>query len=420
MMARITCPACQSQFSIPEGDMGKRQVCRNCHCPFYAGTSVTEPQAQGAAGGSALASAGSPPVAPAGAYNRTMLAGQSGAIKYNCPRCQAPLESPASEAGIKKPCPSCGQRLQVPAAPPPPPPTAAAPPPGLNKTMLAGDGSAPAAPPIKYNCPRCKKPLEAPASEANTKKPCPSCGQRHQVPAAPPAAAGPNPNKTMLVTDTPGAQPYGGQPGYAAAPGQGVPTAPLAPAPAGINIGGQTVSPVTLGLVAVAALFLLCSGVIVVPALIHGGKTEDAAAAAALKEKLERANTDVESKRDALEKATKFEADIRERINALVAKQATDEQRMHDDLRDALRRISDEKQRRDLEDQFQDKQRRAEEERRKSEEEQKQLLAKAKAEAEAKAKELDQAKQAQQTIIQTPPPVYYYPPYHPRYYSWWW
>ena len=121
-----------------------------------------------------------------------------------------------------------------------------------------------------------------------------------------------------------------------------------------------------------------------------------------------------------LEKATKFEADIRERINALVAKQATDEQRMHDDLRDALRRISDEKQRRDLEDQFQDKQRRAEEERRKSEEEQKQLLAKAKAEAEAKAKELDQAKQAQQTIIQTPPPVYYYPPYHPRYYSWWW
>src|SRR5262245_959584 len=129
MMTRVTCPACRSQFSIPEGDMGKRQVCRNCHCPFYAGTDVTEPQA-----------AGSPPLAPAGAYNRTMLGNTAPPIKYNCPRCQTPLEAPASEAGTKKPCPSCGQRLQVPAAPPPPP--AAPPPPGLNKTMLAGDESA--------------------------------------------------------------------------------------------------------------------------------------------------------------------------------------------------------------------------------------------------------------------------------------
>jgi DNA-directed RNA polymerase subunit RPC12/RpoP len=347
-----------------------------------------------------------------------MLGSTGTLIKYNCPRCQAPLEAPAAEAGIKKPCPACGQRLQVPAAPPPPP-AAAAPAPGLNKTMLAGNDSSPAAPPIKYNCPRCKKPLESPAGEAGTKKPCPACGQRHQVPAAPPVAAGPNPNKTMLVTDSSSPQPYGGQPGYAAAPGQAVPTAALAPAPAGINIGGHTVPPLTLALAAVAALFLLCSGLIVVPAVVRGGKADDPAAAAALKKDIDRANEEVKRRQDDLERATRFEAETREKIKELVTKQTADDQRMRDDLRDALRRISDEKQRAELEDRFRDKQRQAEEDRRRSEEEQQKLLAKAKAEMEAKAKELEAAKQQQQTIIQTPPPVYYYPPYHWRYYYPW-
>ena len=49
----------------------------------------------------------------------------------------------------------------------------AAAPPNLNKTMLAGDESR-AAPPIQYNCPNCKKPLESPASEAGMKKNCPA------------------------------------------------------------------------------------------------------------------------------------------------------------------------------------------------------------------------------------------------------
>jgi DNA-directed RNA polymerase subunit RPC12/RpoP len=330
-------------------------------------------------------------------------------IKYSCPRCQTPLEAPATEAGTKKPCPSCGQRLQVPA---PPPPAAAAPAPGLNKTMLAGDESAPPAPPIKYNCPRCKKPLESPASEAGLKKPCPACGQRHQVPAAPPAPGQPNLNKTMLASDTAGPAPSGGQPGYAAATAPGAPAA----APAGqLTIGGYTISARTLALAA-AALVLL---IIVVPAVVRGGKTEDLAAAAAQRKELERATADVEQKKAELERLTRFETETREKINALAAKQAAAEQRLHEELRDDLRRISDEKQRAEAEDRFREKERQMEQERLKSEEEQKKILAEAKAAIEAKAKELDAAKQAQQTIIQQPPSVYYYPPYHWRYYYWW-
>ncbi len=58
-------------------------------------------------------------------------------IKYNCPSCKKPLESSASEAGFKKPCPACGQRIQIPAASAKPLQS------NLNKTMLAGDANAP-------------------------------------------------------------------------------------------------------------------------------------------------------------------------------------------------------------------------------------------------------------------------------------
>src|SRR5437660_12808483 len=106
MLARISCPACQNQFTIPEGEMGTRQVCGKCHSPFIAGTSMAGPPA-----------AGNAPSEGAPGYNKTMLGNTAPTIKFNCPRCQAPLEAMSIEAGTKKPCPSCGQRLQVPAAP---------------------------------------------------------------------------------------------------------------------------------------------------------------------------------------------------------------------------------------------------------------------------------------------------------------
>src|SRR4051794_7494056 len=123
MYSTVACPDCSHKLMLPEGDMGKPQVCPKCQAQFFAGKSVAEP------------SAGRPPSsAPQPSYARTMLGETAPPIKYHCPRCQAPLEAPASEAGTKKPCPKCSQRLQVPAASRPEP---AAVQPGLNKTILA-------------------------------------------------------------------------------------------------------------------------------------------------------------------------------------------------------------------------------------------------------------------------------------------
>ena len=97
MLARISCPACHNQFSIPEGDMGTRQVCGKCHSPFIAGKAMMEPQGAGNAQGN----------------NKTMLGNTAPAIKYNCPRCQAPLEAMSIEAGTKKSCPACAQRISL-------------------------------------------------------------------------------------------------------------------------------------------------------------------------------------------------------------------------------------------------------------------------------------------------------------------
>jgi DNA-directed RNA polymerase subunit RPC12/RpoP len=194
MFAAITCPACQHKFSIPEGAMGKRQTCPNCHSPFLAGKSVAEAEVP-----MKFQAAAAAPI------NKTMLGEIEPPIKYNCPRCKKELEAPAIEAGTKKPCPSCGQRLQVPAAAAPP---LGAPQAGLNKTILAADESK--AEPIRYNCPNCKKPLESPPIEALSKKNCPACGQRFQIPAASTnGAPRPNLNKTVLASDESREQPSG-------------------------------------------------------------------------------------------------------------------------------------------------------------------------------------------------------------------
>ena len=117
---------------------------------------------------------------PSCQHKFTIPEGAMGKIA-NCPNCQSPFQAGKSVADAEVP-----MKQQAAAMAP------------INKTML-GETE----PPIKYNCPRCKKPLEAPTIEAGTKKPCPACGQRLQVPAAPKPAAAPQPafNKTMLAAN---------------------------------------------------------------------------------------------------------------------------------------------------------------------------------------------------------------------------
>src|SRR5438067_6209531 len=163
MLHNVTCPACQHRYVLDESQMGSRQTCPKCQSVSFAGKSTPESRPSAASAASAASAQAS--------YAKTMVGEAAPPIKYTCPRCKAPLEAEGIEAGMKKNCPNCTQRHQVPAAPKPEP---AAPAPALNKTMLAGDETAaPPPPPIKYNCPNCKKPLESPADQAGTKRNCP-------------------------------------------------------------------------------------------------------------------------------------------------------------------------------------------------------------------------------------------------------
>jgi DNA-directed RNA polymerase subunit RPC12/RpoP len=388
MFARVTCPACQYKLSIPEGDMGKRQICPNCQSPFFAGKSVAEAEAPAPAALGAQAG-----------YARTLLGEMAPPIKYNCPRCKAPLEAPASEAGTKKPCPACGQRLQVPAAPPPAPAQA-----GLNKTMMASDESR-AAPPIKYNCPNCKKPLESPASEAGMKKNCPACSQRLQVPAAP--AAAPGLNKTLLASDL--SKSPGGLPA-------GYPAPPAANLPTGQVLTGSTAFSTRNVVIAAAVLLLLA---IAVPAFIRGGKVEDTSARDKAQQDIERLKLEIEQKRAEIDRQKLLEAENRRQFDDRIRAQDEKMQKMLDFLRQSLQAVSDQKQKKELEDKFEAEKRRLDQERRDMEKNQQKLLEELKASREENKRALDAALQRQQTYTPPPPTIITYPPYHPRYYWWW-
>jgi uncharacterized membrane-anchored protein YhcB (DUF1043 family)/DNA-directed RNA polymerase subunit RPC12/RpoP len=263
--------------------------------------------------------------------------------------------------------------------------------------MLTTDESLPAAPPIKYNCPSCKKPLESPASEAGVKKPCPACGQRHQVPAAP---LRPNPNKTMLVTDANSPQPVGGQPAYSTPAAPGAAPGAVAPAmPRQITIGSYNLSVRNLAIGAAVVVFLLFIG----QALIRGGRVEDAEAAAAKRRELEKVTEELERRKADVEKMNQIVADDRSRFAKL-------EDEMHDTYRNAINRLKDDKQKEEMKAEQLAAEAKLAREKSEREAEHQRKMAEIKAEA-------DKAQRAQQAVVAQPPAYYY--PYHWRYYYPW-
>ncbi len=165
MLTLITCPTCHQKFTIAEGSMGHRQTCPNCQSIFVAGKSVADgTHRNGTPPRRGLLERAADELPSKPAIDRTMLGEVAAAIRYNCPRCKKPLESPAIEAGIKKPCRFCGGRMQVP-APNVAPPTLD---PGMNKTLLATEEGAPAhfaAAATHVLAPRLAAPPEKTAAE---------------------------------------------------------------------------------------------------------------------------------------------------------------------------------------------------------------------------------------------------------------
>lgn len=126
-----------------------------------------------------------------------------------CPMCGQQCKTPEPASGPDMRCPSCFSIFSLKPAPASPllarspgAPAAAVPAaPTINKTILAQPEAM-----IRYNCPRCKKSLESPASYAGQKLNCPDCGQRLQIPqpSTPPPA--PAVNKTILALEEPAAR----------------------------------------------------------------------------------------------------------------------------------------------------------------------------------------------------------------------
>jgi DNA-directed RNA polymerase subunit RPC12/RpoP len=334
-------------------------------------------------------------------------------IKYNCPRCKGPLEAAASEAGTKKNCPNCTQRHQVPVAPKPEPASAA---PNLNKTMLAGDESAvPPRPPIKYNCPSCKKPLEAPAEQGGTKTNCPSCQQRLQIPAAPPLA--PNRNKTMLASDgstaaanaaLQGAYSAEGVRGASsAAAGPGTPPSPWAALLTPRNV-----------IIGIVVLLLL---VYVVPAFVRGGKDVDKEGLAQRQLELEKLKMELEAKKAEMDRQEKAAVETRRQIDEMMTKRRADDDRRREEDRRKLLQEQDEDRRAALKRQQDQDQKQREQERQEMERKSKQMLEDAQRKLDETKRALETSQKKETTIIQQPAPVIHYPPYSPYYYRpWWW
>jgi hypothetical protein len=139
---------------------------------------------------------------------------QSVFMNVTCPACGQRHRMPESAFGQQVTCPSCSAQFRCepgstrPAEPRPaeqPVPVQAA-----AQVRAAGAGPSPG---IRFSCPGCRKPLEAPAQSAGQKVNCPDCGQRLQIPqpsgapasvpvrvvAAPPPAAPPPPVKAELI-----------------------------------------------------------------------------------------------------------------------------------------------------------------------------------------------------------------------------
>lgn len=345
----------------------------------------------------------------------------------SCPTCHHKFTIPEGAMGERHTCPNC-QSLFVAGK------SVAEAPRGKNAPSLLSAGMSGGGPPaagmdktmlgeveamIKYNCPRCKKALQAPASEAGTKKPCPACGGRLQVPAAPPVAATDPLNKTLLASDESvsrqpavPASPYGSAPASAAPVPSVASVAPApAPAPAGIQrrhyiFGG-------LGVLALALVVLFLMGK-------HAASVEQEKFMAAQKLELEKLKADIDLKTKQLELQKQLEAENRKAWEAMVARHE-ERQRELDRQRDldrknqeylADKRLADEAKAR-----AEQRQRELDDERRAAADRKSKAEADLRNQIETLRKQVENANQKTTTIINSPPPAY--PWYYGRPYPWW-
>jgi uncharacterized membrane-anchored protein YhcB (DUF1043 family)/DNA-directed RNA polymerase subunit RPC12/RpoP len=293
-----------------------------------------------------------------------------------CPACQHRYWLPEGETGTTQVCPQCRSPFFV---------GKSVAGPSLNKTMMAGEQSA--APPIKYTCPNCKKPLEAPAELAGTKRHCPFCSQRLQVPAAP--SGTPNLNRTMLggseITATPGAAhgppPAGGQKLDAAVDAVRARLRRLTPIQAAIGGGGLVLLVLLIGFV-----------------IFRGGKGGDTDPVANAPE-LEKLKREIEQKQADLERQAKAEADVRKLLDEMIRKNREEEERHREEEQRRLRGIDDEDARASLKRNLDQEQQQRDKERQEKEKKTQQALDDAQRKLEETQRALDALQRKRPTVV---------------------
>lgn len=100
-------------------------------------------------------------------------------IAFNCPKCRTVVRRQHHESGTKVPCPSCGQRLQVPQVQEPESPT-------IMGELVFPASSVPKVPSsaatVRCTCPHCQAVIKAPAKTAGIRAPCPRCKLLVEIP----------------------------------------------------------------------------------------------------------------------------------------------------------------------------------------------------------------------------------------------
>jgi hypothetical protein len=135
-------------------------------------------------------------------------------IEFPCPQCTAPVRTPASAAGKKGKCPSCGAVVPIP-KPTVRPASGDEKKTGTGQTSRRPSAATKGGSTIDFHCPECKKRIRTPLSAAGKKGRCPKCGAIMRIPAARAARS------SAQAKETPGLTPQAGStPGLTPLPEQ--------------------------------------------------------------------------------------------------------------------------------------------------------------------------------------------------------
>jgi TM2 domain-containing membrane protein YozV/DNA-directed RNA polymerase subunit M/transcription elongation factor TFIIS len=124
-------------------------------------------------------------------------------IRFSCPGCDRVVEVSDEDAGLSMGCPTCGQRLTVPAGTRPgAAPTSQSARPRLSAQAAPDKGMA-----AIDDCPECGKALQVAGHEVGRRVACPRCGHQFVARATPKSATPPPAPEPSPAREQPRAEP---------------------------------------------------------------------------------------------------------------------------------------------------------------------------------------------------------------------